>query len=170
MAGSAPLRVETLRDVPNTKHRSRGTKANRTSSDLRIHTFRSPTATIPTLRTTPVRRPLRERTSKTSDARASVITRRSCEVPATVRWQVRFTSGTTRHPSSSWCDGGGMAAGWCDLTRPDAAPLTAVLSTSYQATLRREEGRPVRFRLVGGAETGNRSVREAGVTNGPQMQ
>jgi hypothetical protein len=36
----------------------------------------------------------------------------------------------------------------CDLTRPDAASLTAVLSTCYQATLLREEGRPVTFRLA----------------------
>jgi hypothetical protein len=35
-----------------------------------------------------------------------------------------------------------------DLTRPDAASLTAVLSTCYQATLLREEGRPVTFRLA----------------------
>lgn len=41
-----------------------------------------------------------------------------------------------------------VAAGWCDLTRPDAASLAAVLSTCYQATLLREEGRPVTFRLA----------------------
>lgn len=36
----------------------------------------------------------------------------------------------------------------CRLTRPDVASLTAVLSTCYQATLLREEGRPVTFRLA----------------------
>jgi len=41
-----------------------------------------------------------------------------------------------------------LAAGRTDLTPPDAAALTAVLSTCYQATLLREEGRPVTFRLA----------------------
>jgi hypothetical protein len=40
------------------------------------------------------------------------------------------------------------STGRCDLTRPDAASLTAVLSTCYQATLLHEEGRPVTFRLA----------------------
>jgi hypothetical protein len=39
-------------------------------------------------------------------------------------------------------------AGRTDLTAPDAASLTAILSTCYQATLLREEGRPVTFRLA----------------------
>jgi hypothetical protein len=41
-----------------------------------------------------------------------------------------------------------VAAGWCGLARPDPAALAAVLSTCYQATLLREEGRPVTFRLA----------------------
>jgi hypothetical protein len=41
-----------------------------------------------------------------------------------------------------------VAAGWCGLTRPDAASLAAVVSTCYQATLLREEDRPVTFRLA----------------------
>jgi hypothetical protein len=38
--------------------------------------------------------------------------------------------------------------GRSDLTRPDEASLTAVLSTCYQATLLHEESRPVTFRLA----------------------
>jgi len=41
-----------------------------------------------------------------------------------------------------------LAAGQTDRIRPDATALTAVLSTCYQATLLREEGRPVTFRLA----------------------
>jgi Probable sensor domain DACNV len=41
-----------------------------------------------------------------------------------------------------------LAAGRTDRMPPDAAALTAVLSTCYQATLLREEGRPVTFRLA----------------------
>jgi hypothetical protein len=41
-----------------------------------------------------------------------------------------------------------LEAGRTDLRPPDAAALTAVLSTCYQATLLREEGRPVTFRLA----------------------
>ena len=40
------------------------------------------------------------------------------------------------------------AAGGTAVTPPDAASLTDVLSTCYQATLLREEGRPVTFRLA----------------------
>jgi hypothetical protein len=42
------------------------------------------------------------------------------------------------------------ATGGTDVTPPDAASLTDVLSTCYQATLLREEGRPVTFRLAVG--------------------
>lgn len=41
-----------------------------------------------------------------------------------------------------------LAAGRTDLRPPDEAALTALLSTCYQATLLREEGRPVTFRLA----------------------
>jgi hypothetical protein len=40
------------------------------------------------------------------------------------------------------------AAGRTDLAAPDGASLAAVLSTCYQATLLREEGRPSTFRLA----------------------
>jgi hypothetical protein len=40
------------------------------------------------------------------------------------------------------------AADGADVGRPDAGALTEVLSTCYQATLLREEGRPVTFRLA----------------------
>ena len=41
-----------------------------------------------------------------------------------------------------------LAAGQIDLTPPNAAQLRQVLSICYQATLLREEGRPVTFRLA----------------------
>jgi hypothetical protein len=41
-----------------------------------------------------------------------------------------------------------LAAGRTDVMPPDEAALTALLSTCYQATLLREEGRPVTFRLA----------------------
>jgi Probable sensor domain DACNV len=41
-----------------------------------------------------------------------------------------------------------LAAGRTDRMPPDAAALTSVLSTCYHATLLREEGRPVTFRLA----------------------
>jgi hypothetical protein len=41
-----------------------------------------------------------------------------------------------------------VAAGRTDLRPPDAAALTAILTTCYHATLLREEGRPVTFRLA----------------------
>jgi hypothetical protein len=41
-----------------------------------------------------------------------------------------------------------LATGRTDFSPPDAAALAAVLSTCYQATLLREEGRPVTFRLA----------------------
>jgi hypothetical protein len=40
------------------------------------------------------------------------------------------------------------AAGRTDLEPPDGASLVAVLSTCYQATLLRDEGRPITFRLA----------------------
>jgi hypothetical protein len=54
-------------------------KATRTSSGPRIQICPTPTATIPKPRTVRVRRPLPERTSKTSDARASATRRPSCD-------------------------------------------------------------------------------------------
>jgi hypothetical protein len=45
-----------------------------------------------------------------------------------------------------WSDA--LTSGRTDVRPPDAAALTAVLSTCYQATLLREEGRPVTFRLA----------------------
>jgi hypothetical protein len=62
-----------------TKRRSRETTVNRTSSDPRIQMCLMPTATITKPRTPRVHRPSLERTSKTSDARASATRCPSCD-------------------------------------------------------------------------------------------